>query len=146
MHQRGYVECRRNTDAQHFKGTVPRGSFCAQAPKQGIAGALFELGSTQQEQAVQQQGIAARPGKQAQVGPALPPPPPLRPTQVAPRAFICREGQYSIGYMPALNYMETQAWATNNGNCSISIPTTLSHGACVMNNVPYALSHIAVPH
>lgn len=63
-----------------------RRGFCAraQAPKQGIAGALHELGSTQQEQAAQQQGIAVRPGKQAQPAADLPPPPP-RPAQVAPQ-------------------------------------------------------------
>ena len=59
----------------------------AQAPKQGIAGALHELGSTQQELAAQhqqqqqQKGLAARATRPAQPETALPPPPP-RPAPV----------------------------------------------------------------
>lgn len=61
---------------------MTKGISSAQAPKEGIAGALFELGSTQQEQAAQQQQeMAARAGRQAQPATALPPPPP-RPAQV----------------------------------------------------------------
>lgn len=70
---------------------MTRGLCRAQAPKQGIAGALFELGSTQQEQAAQQglsqQGIAPRAGMQAQPVAALPPPPP-RPAQVPPATLL----------------------------------------------------------
>ena len=66
-----------------------------QAPKQGIAGALFELGSTQQEVAHQQQqeqkrqqSIAARSGSQGLALGALPPPPP-RPAQVSYLQLCC---------------------------------------------------------
>jgi hypothetical protein len=55
---------------------------CAQT--QGIAGALFDLGSTQQEQAARQRGAAAAQHAAGQQGAMQPPPP--RPVQVATSA------------------------------------------------------------
>ncbi len=68
--------------------------------EQGIAGALFDLGSTQQEQAARARGVGMSPGQGA-----MPPPParapPVQVNAMAPRAWSIAFSYMRAWYLPA---------------------------------------------